>query len=82
MADSLDRRLARIEKKLGLEEEQILQDFAIEVRQQFNGINHRLRRIERAVFGENDIANTGSANAVPASPYPDGPSRPNFGERI
>ena len=78
MADSLDRRLARIEKKLGLEEEQILQDFAIEVRQ----LNHRLRRIERAVFGENDIANTGSANAVPASPYPDGPSRPNFGERI
>jgi hypothetical protein len=80
MADSLDRRLSRIENKLGLADEERAEKLAAEFLHRLNRIENRLGQIERVIFG--DEYGEKSADAVCASPYPDGPKRPSFGERI
>ena len=52
MADSIDRRLSVIERKLGIEDEQMNQEFARNVSERLDRIDRNIRQIRHAVFGD------------------------------
>jgi hypothetical protein len=54
--DGLDRRLRRIEKKLGLEDEDIMQEFAKSIHQRLDRIDNQIRALQRIVSGHDESA--------------------------
>ncbi len=52
MADGIDSRLRRIECKLGLDNEDLMQEFARSINEQLARIDRSIRELRRKVFGE------------------------------
>lgn len=49
--DGIDQRLRRIERKLGLEDEDIMQEFAKSIHHRLDRIDHQIRDIQRIIHG-------------------------------
>ncbi len=52
MVDGIDSRLRRIERKLGLDDEDLLQAFARAINERLDSTDRIIREIRRKVFGE------------------------------
>jgi hypothetical protein len=52
MATGLDERLRKIERKLGIEDEEIMQEFAKDIHRRLDRIDQNIHELRRKVFGE------------------------------